>query len=319
MTTQTLQYVEIQSEQVLIDSRVYCRDVIQVDHSDWFTDTLLKHQTLVESYLEEFIRFETDKIHNDVKCGRPIKYALLTENQCNAFLVLSKNLEKTKQAKLQLVADFKKAKEMLTEHLERQFQASLTIPAIPDISSTLVVDNSAEISELQQKVEKLEQDLTDQCKQLQDYQAKTQNKIDNLQADLEWHKQHPEMTLQEHINEVMCYFVNLVSDPKDSKKLQEFQNFAKTYKYPGEGLIRFNPNNPCESLAEDAWYSRFLRAKAGVVRKLIKIFQKTAVEECLQAAGYGLEGSYIERGRKAYEKEVLIYRHLLKALDIDLN
>lgn len=205
------------------------------------------------------------------------------------------------------------------ENLERQFQVSLTIPAIPDISSTLVVDNSAEISELHQKIEKLEQNLADQRKQLHDYQAKTQKKIDNLQANLEWHKQHPEMTLQEHINEVMCYFVNLVSDPKDSKKLQEFLDFAKTYKYPGEGLIRFNPNNPGESLAEDAWYSRFLRAKAGVARKLIKIFQKTAVEECLQAACYGLEGSYTERGKKAYEKEVLIYRHLLHALDTDLN
>lgn len=121
MTTQQLQYVEIQSEQVLIDSRMYCQDIIQVDHGDWLSDTLHKHQATVE---ERFgaIRFETDLLkHENYKGATRQKYALLTESQCNAFLVLSKNLKKTMIAKLQLVADFENAKDLLKQQLEHQF------------------------------------------------------------------------------------------------------------------------------------------------------------------------------------------------------
>ena len=245
MITSTLQYVEIQSEQVLIDSRVYCRDIIQVDHSDWMQNTFKKHREKIESRFGKVIVrdvmmdvitsastvLETDGINVATK------YLLMTEKQCNGFLVFSSNRGNVPEKKLDLVADFDRANQLVRLFLEKLFQASLTP----------VLDNSSEILELQKELAEVKQ-------QFSDYQAQMVKKIETLECWVEWHKQHPEMTLQEHINEVMCYFVNLVSDPKDSKKLKEFQDFAKTYKYPGEGLIKFNPNNPGESLAEDAWY-----------------------------------------------------------------
>lgn len=134
MVAQELRFVQVESNVALIDSRVYCRDVIQVNHADWLSDTLYKYQNEIESRLGA-IRYETDEqvktTHFDrngnerVSVSPPIKYALLTEDQCNACLVLSKNLKKTIEAKLQLVTDFRQAKEMLRAQLERTLAASV--------------------------------------------------------------------------------------------------------------------------------------------------------------------------------------------------
>ena len=156
--TQHLQYVEIQSEQVLIDSRVYCQDIIQVIHSDWLSDTLQKHQSIVE---EEFgaIRFETDAVKIEGQRGvKHLKYALLTEGQCNAFLVLSKNLKKTMAAKIQLVADFEKAKKLLEDNLERQFLQPSYVPTDFNLLKQEQDKNDAldfEVKRLSAQVEKL--------------------------------------------------------------------------------------------------------------------------------------------------------------------
>lgn len=83
------------------------------------------------------MRFETTHVLSPTGVANNTQhYALLTEAQCNACLVLSKNLVKTIPAKMQLVADFERAKAALRAQLEAQFNQQ---PAR---------DNSAKIAEL---------------------------------------------------------------------------------------------------------------------------------------------------------------------------
>jgi phage regulator Rha-like protein len=120
-----LQYVQVESDVALIDSRVYCRDIIEVDHGNWLTDTLDKHKIQVELRFGA-IRFETDVLkHESYKGSTRQKYALLTEAQSNAFLVLSKNTAKVRHKKLQLIADFEAAKQQIRASLERSLNPQI--------------------------------------------------------------------------------------------------------------------------------------------------------------------------------------------------
>jgi hypothetical protein len=121
-----LQFVQVDAAVPLIDSRVYCREVIQVNHGDWLSDTLYKHLAAIEKEFGQ-VRFETDYVNIPNGGRKTTKYALLTEAQCNACLVLSRNSKKTIEAKLQLIADFERAKSILRSQLEYQF----TRPATP--------------------------------------------------------------------------------------------------------------------------------------------------------------------------------------------
>lgn len=115
-----LQFVQVDSEVVYVDSRVYCREIIEVEHIDWVRDTLKKHQAVIEQYFG-VIRFETDKPAEGSKGGRPEVFALLTEPQTNFALTLSRNNAKTMQRKAELIADFERAKTALRSQLEAQF------------------------------------------------------------------------------------------------------------------------------------------------------------------------------------------------------
>lgn len=107
---------------VLIDSRVYCRDVIKVNHSDWLQNVLYKHQTQIEQRFG-ILRFENGKIYNDVKRGRPSKYVMMTRAQTNYALLLSNNDPDALEAKAQLIEDFENALNWRAEYLERQLIA----------------------------------------------------------------------------------------------------------------------------------------------------------------------------------------------------
>lgn len=120
-----LQYVEINSNLVYIDTRIYCRDVINVDHGNWLSDILEEYRYLVEARFGA-IRFETDVLkHEKYKGSTRQKYALLTEPQCNAYLVFSRNTGNVAQKKLDLIEDFEKAKQLLKEQLERSLNATI--------------------------------------------------------------------------------------------------------------------------------------------------------------------------------------------------
>lgn len=122
---QSLRFVQVQADAAYIDSRVYCAQVIQVDHADWFSNVLKKYQDMVE------FRFGSIRFENGTKTSsvtgrsnpKPEVYALLTEAQCNAFLTFSRNTGKVASAKLDLIADFERAKQLLRSQLERQLAA----------------------------------------------------------------------------------------------------------------------------------------------------------------------------------------------------
>ena len=140
------QFVQVDSEAVYIDSRVYCREVIKVDHGDWMRDTLKKYQDVIESRFGQ-IRFETAPVLSPLGVANNTQnYALLTEAQCNACLVLSKNLVKTVPAKMELVADFERAKAALRSQLEAQFNQN---PVQED--STKVAELTALLTEWETK------------------------------------------------------------------------------------------------------------------------------------------------------------------------
>ncbi len=120
----SLRFVQVEADTAYIDSRVYCLEVIQVDHADWLSNVLKKYQSHVES------RFGSIRFQNGSNIGangkanpKPQIYALLTEAQCNAFLTFSRNIGKVAEAKLDLIADFEQAKSLVRLQLEQQLKA----------------------------------------------------------------------------------------------------------------------------------------------------------------------------------------------------
>jgi hypothetical protein len=75
-----LQYVQVENDVALIDSRVYCRDIIEVVYKDWMYDTYRKHLLEVEE-LFGVVRFETDKPIKGSIGGRPEGYALIAASR----------------------------------------------------------------------------------------------------------------------------------------------------------------------------------------------------------------------------------------------
>lgn len=117
------QFVQVDSEVVYIDSRVYCREIIEVNHGAWLRDTLREYQEVIQCYFG-VVEFKTQQPLEGSKGGRPEVFALLTEPQTNFALTLSRNNAKTMQRKAELIADFERAKVALRSQLEAQFNQS---------------------------------------------------------------------------------------------------------------------------------------------------------------------------------------------------
>jgi hypothetical protein len=149
-----LHYVQIENALAVIDSRVYCRDIIEVNHGDWVKNILEEHKESVETRFG-VIRFENGKPIKGSLGGRPEKYALLTESQCNAFLVLSRNSRKVLEKKLDLIADFEAAKQQIRQQLERSLLAE---PSDRDLLIQALNDAKNEVLKLQQKLEQSQLD-----------------------------------------------------------------------------------------------------------------------------------------------------------------
>lgn len=124
MTIPQFRYINTETETAYIDSRVYCADIIEVDHAPWVRDTLRKYQTLIEQYFG-VVEFKTQQPPQGSAGGRPEVFALLTESQCNFALTLSRNTPKTMIRKAELIAEFEAAKKVQKRLLERQLAASL--------------------------------------------------------------------------------------------------------------------------------------------------------------------------------------------------
>jgi hypothetical protein len=115
-----LNFVQVSSDVVLIDTRVYCRDIINVDHSDWIQNVLYKHQNVIEKYFGH-LRFQNGYVNISNGGKKETKYVLLTEAQCNFCLSLSRNSFEVVIKKAELIQDFENTKKLLREQFERQF------------------------------------------------------------------------------------------------------------------------------------------------------------------------------------------------------
>ena len=110
-----LQVLNIQNS-LLVDSRDVAVE-LGIEHSDWMQNTVKKHQDDIEQAFG-VLRFENGKVK---AMGRPVKYALLTEDQATFLMTLSTNTPQVIRAKVNLVKAFSEAKRLLaeTEHADK--------------------------------------------------------------------------------------------------------------------------------------------------------------------------------------------------------
>lgn len=96
--------------QLVVDSRLIAEE-LGIEHES-FLRTIDTYKTLAEIEFGVF-RFEIGKPPEGSKGGRPERFALLTENQSNFLMTLTRNTPQAVQCKLKLVKGFAKAKELL--------------------------------------------------------------------------------------------------------------------------------------------------------------------------------------------------------------
>lgn len=123
MNEQT-QLVTIEQNIPLTDSRNVAQE-LGIGHGDFFTNVITKYQAEME---EDFgiIRFQNGKPSAGSKGGRPVQYALLTEDQTYAYLAYSKNTEQARTCKRMLIKAFAQARAKM-----QMLEANLTIQLFP--------------------------------------------------------------------------------------------------------------------------------------------------------------------------------------------
>ena len=83
------QFVQVDSDAVYIDSRVYCREVIEVDHGDWLSGILKKYHAELKSLYGD-LPISEDYKPSRTKGGVFQKYVLLGEDQIRFLLAKSR-------------------------------------------------------------------------------------------------------------------------------------------------------------------------------------------------------------------------------------
>ena len=86
---------------LLIDSRLIAAR-LGVLHSDWLQNVILKYQTQIEQTFGH-LRFENGTVTNSVGAVNQTRYALLTEEQANFVMTLSRNTPQVIECKAGLV------------------------------------------------------------------------------------------------------------------------------------------------------------------------------------------------------------------------
>ena len=118
-------YISTETGTAYIDSRVYCAEIIEIEHGPWMTNVILKYQAVIESRFS-LLHFKNGAVKTEGGRGlKYTKYVLMTEPQCNFALALSRNSPKVIEKKADLIAEFEAAKKVQKSLLERQLAASL--------------------------------------------------------------------------------------------------------------------------------------------------------------------------------------------------
>jgi phage regulator Rha-like protein len=116
MSNSSLQVTE-QNGDLVVDSRLIAAR-LNIEHQS-FMKTLKRYQTRIEDRFG-VVRFEIDKPIEGSQGGRPEKYALLTENQATTLMTFSKNTDDVVDCKLDLVAAFSEAKQIIKTVVPKQ-------------------------------------------------------------------------------------------------------------------------------------------------------------------------------------------------------
>jgi len=116
MSNSSLQVTE-QNGDLVVDSRLIAMR-LGIEHRA-FMQTLKRYQDKIESRFG-VITFEMSKPLEGSQGGRPEKYALLTEDQATTLMTFSKNTEIVVDCKLDLVAAFSEAKQIIKTVVPKQ-------------------------------------------------------------------------------------------------------------------------------------------------------------------------------------------------------
>lgn len=116
MNNLSLQVTE-QNGDLVVDSRLIAAR-LDIDHAS-FMKTLKRYQEKLEARFG-VVRFEIDKPLEGSLGGRPEKYALLTEDQATTLMTFSKNTDAVIECKLDLVAAFSEAKQIIKTVIPQQ-------------------------------------------------------------------------------------------------------------------------------------------------------------------------------------------------------
>ena len=103
------------NSQLVVDSRLIAEE-LNIEH-DNFIQTILIYLPLIEKAFG-VVLFETEKPKKGSKGGRPVRYALLNEDQATFLMTLSRNTPQVVSCKLKLVIGFAEAKKRLKEAAE---------------------------------------------------------------------------------------------------------------------------------------------------------------------------------------------------------
>ncbi|ELS01119.1 Phage regulatory protein Rha [Xenococcus sp. PCC 7305] len=147
--------IEQTLEQTLVvDSRLIAEE-LGVKHSNWLQNVVIQFQQEIEDDWG-VIEFKKRKPSKGSRGGRPERYALLTEEQCNLIATYSKNTPKARVCKRKLVKSFAKAKEVIKQvipqqsdrirELELQLAIAKTTKESKELDHTMVTMHGAEVT-----------------------------------------------------------------------------------------------------------------------------------------------------------------------------
>jgi len=105
---------------LVVDSRLVAQE-LGVNHGDWFRNVVIKYQQEIEADFGVF-RFENDKPVKASCGGRPERFAFLTEEQATVLMTYSRNTERVRHCKRQLVKAFTEAKKIIKQVIPAQAQ-----------------------------------------------------------------------------------------------------------------------------------------------------------------------------------------------------
>ena len=125
---------------LVVDSRLIASE-LGVDHGNWIRNVVTKYQKETEQAFGH-VRFENGTVTNSVGAVNTVKFAYLTEDQATFLMTLSRNTPEVVRCKVLLVAQFSKAKKLLSEQGYKQVpHTSIYVQRLEDVRDHIIEDH----------------------------------------------------------------------------------------------------------------------------------------------------------------------------------